>query len=101
MNANRPKDQDELLMCALCPSACRRVFPPEAIQQLEMHLPSSLALLAIRMRQGVLPYDQEMRAALADLEVARLCSQACTYGFDIPAAIEAVCRDLDQRHDKG
>ena len=95
---NTPEQLDPLFVCAFCPSACRRAIPPDVDQQLEIRLPSALALLTVNLRQGVLPYDAAMRAALSDLELARLCSKVCSYGYDIPAHLEAFSRAMDARH---
>jgi hypothetical protein len=92
---------EPLFVCAFCPSACRRAIPAELDQQLEMRLPSALALLAVNLRQGMLPHDADMRAALSDLGVARMCSKVCSYGYDVPAQLEAFSREMDALHDKG
>lgn len=99
MSAGRPLDP--LSVCAFCPSACRRAVPAALDQQVELRLPSALALLAVNLKQGMLPYDADMRAALADLDVARSCSQVCSYGYDIPAQLEAFTREMDALHGKG
>lgn len=93
-------DLDPLFVCAFCPSACRRAVPADAVSQLETRLPSALALLSVNLRQGVLPYDAAMRAALADLEVARQCSAVCSYGYDIPAHLRAFTIEMAALHDK-
>lgn len=89
---------DPLFVCAFCPSACRRAVPAELVQQNEARLPSSLALLALNLRRGSLPYDGDMRAVLGDLEVARLCARNCSYGYDIAGQIETLTRELDGAH---
>ena len=91
-------DLDPLFVCAFCPSACRRAVPAGLTQQLESHLPSALALLSVNLRQGVLPYNPEMRAVLRDLDVARQCSAICSYGYDIPAQLETFMIEMEAFH---
>ena len=89
---------DPLFVCAFCPSACRRAIPAELAQQTELRLPSALALLTVNLRQHALPYDADMRAALEDLEVARICSTVCSYGYDIPAHLAAFSDEMKALH---
>ena len=93
-------DLDPLLVCAFCPSACRRAAPAEAGSQVESRLPSALALLSVNIRQGALAYDASMRGALQDLEVARQCSAICSYGYDIPARLADFTTEMDALHGK-
>ena len=95
---NSTNDLDPLFVCAFCPSACRRAVPAGLTQQLESRLPSALALLSVNLRQGVLPYDAEIRTALQDLDVARQCSAICSYGYDIPAQLESFMIEMEAFH---
>lgn len=86
---------DPIEVCAFCPSACRRVIDPALAQQVETRLPSSLALLVVLVRRGVLSWDDGLAEPARDLTVAAACAQACAYGYDMAAVIAQEARRLE------
>jgi hypothetical protein len=54
-----------------------------------MQTPSSLALIALALLDGQLPFDERVERSLRDTVAARHAVRACTYGHDIAALIES------------
>ncbi len=86
---------DPIQVCAFCPSACRRAIDPALAQQVETRLPSSLALLIVLVRQGVLEWEAGLAGAWQDLQVATACASACTYGYDMAALIRQAAKQME------
>jgi hypothetical protein len=81
---------ETLRICACCPNPCRRAIPATAPLQLEAHTPSALALLAVLVFEGTVPFTRDIARLLGRLEAAEHCRAACVYGFDIPSLIRRV-----------
>ena len=62
-------------------------MPAEAAAQPESTTPTGLAMIALAVIDGELPFDDGTRAALARLSGARSCVAACPYGYDIASLI--------------
>ena len=84
--------------CACCPNPCRRAIPPDAARQVESETPSAMAMIALAVIDGQLPYDADVRDSLARTGVTRLCRAACPYDYDIAGAIEGLTAHLEASH---
>jgi Fe-S oxidoreductase len=62
-------------------------MPEHAAAQPESTTPTALAMIALAVSNGQLPFDASTRAALARLAGARSCAAACPYGYDIAALV--------------
>lgn len=80
--------------CACCPNPCRRALPADRRLQIESETPSALAMIALAVIDGQLPFDADVQHCLARTEAARHCRPACPYGHDIAGAIETFARDF-------
>ena len=84
-------DERELLrFCACCPNPCRKALPAALVRQVESETPSALALIALAVIDGHLPYDLDAQAALSRTEAAHACRSACPYGYDIAGAVDGL-----------
>jgi hypothetical protein len=78
-----------LRSCAFCPNTCRPSHSAESPVQIESQTPSAMSLLALAYLDGRLREDSGVLAALQRREAVRESRGACTYGFDIDAALDA------------
>ena len=77
-----------LRSCAFCPNTCRPSHPAESSLQVESQTPSAMSLLALAYLDGRLKKDSGVLSALQRREAVRESRNACTYGFDIDAALD-------------
>ena len=89
---------NDLRTCAYCPNTCRPSYPANAEPQIESQTPSALSLIAIALLERRLPDDVSTRGVLNRRGEALASRGHCTYGLDIPAALDAA---LDQTSDEG
>lgn len=95
----KPTTPRELLrFCACCPNPCRRAIPADAPVQVETQTPSALALIALAVIDGELPFDADARRVLRRTEQARLCRAACPYDHDIAGAIDTLVAQQEAQH---
>jgi hypothetical protein len=87
-----------LRFCACCPNPCRRAMPADAPRQAETVTPSALALIALAVIDGHLPFNADARRVLQHTEQARACRAACPYDHDIAGTIDALVAQQEARH---
>ena len=80
---------ETLRSCAFCPNTCRPSHSAESPVQIESQTPSAMSLLALAYLDGRLSKASGVLAALQRREAVRESRNACTYGFDIDAALDA------------
>jgi fumarate reductase (CoM/CoB) subunit B len=85
-----------LRICAFCPNPCRRAIPAALPAQLESQTPSALALLALYVTEGTLPWSEDIGRSLGALDAAEACRPACAYAYDIPALVRQVAQEAVQ-----
>ena len=78
-----------LRSCAFCPNTCRPSHSARSPVQIESQTPSAMSLLALAYLDGRLGKNSGVLAALQRREAVRESRNACTYGFDIDAALDA------------
>jgi hypothetical protein len=83
--------------CACCPSPCRRAIPADAPEQLESDTPSALSMITLAVIDGQLDFDMPVRRALGRTALARHCTPACPYGYDIAGSVEAFVAEREQQ----
>ncbi|TDP74505.1 hypothetical protein [Roseateles toxinivorans] len=83
-------ERELMRFCACCPNPCRRDVPASLARQVESETPSALALIALAVIDGHLPYDADAQAALSRTEAAHACKAACPYGYDIAGAVDTL-----------
>jgi hypothetical protein len=81
--------RNQLAICAYCPNTCRPSYAADASVQIESQTPSALSLITLAVLDGRLPLDDDTRTALARRAAAEASVGHCTYGLDIPAALDA------------
>lgn len=79
-----------LRTCAFCPNTCRRHAPPALAALPESHTPSALSLVALALRQGAVPDDDDTRRLLGQRRFVQAVQPFCQYRLDIVATLEAV-----------
>lgn len=81
-------EREKFLLCACCPSPCRRAIPANLRDQVESETPSALSMIALAVIDGELDFDPAVQAVLSRTDQARYCRPVCTYELDIASAVE-------------
>lgn len=81
-------DPESLLLCACCPSPCRRAIASEGQAQTETLTPSAMAMIAVAVDQGQIDFDDDVRRVFANTDAIRPCVAVCTYALDIAGVID-------------
>ncbi|RJF91826.1 hypothetical protein [Noviherbaspirillum saxi] len=78
-----------LTICAYCPNTCRPSYAANEDVQIESQTPSALSLITLAVLKKRLPMDEDTRAALGRRAAANASIGHCTYGLNIPVALDA------------
>ncbi|RJG05440.1 hypothetical protein D3870_04855 [Noviherbaspirillum cavernae] len=79
----------DLTTCAYCPNTCRSGYAAAAPVQIESQTPSALSLITLAVLDGRLSLDEETRKTLGRRGPTEASVGQCTYGLNMPAAIDA------------
>jgi hypothetical protein len=89
------KDSSHILVtCAFCPNPCRKEIPLDSVQPRESQTPSAISLLAHFVAQKEVALNEEVYAALTDLEFVEICQRKCVYEFNIVSAVTLVIDEI-------
>lgn len=80
---------DALTTCAYCPNTCRPSYAANEAVQIESQTPSALSLITLAVLKKRLPMDGATREALGRRAAAEASVGHCTYGLNIPMALDA------------
>ena len=81
-------ERETFLLCACCPSPCRRVISRDLPNQIETTTPSAMSMIALAVIDKQMTCDDDVLRALSMTEAIRPCGAVCPYQLDIASSIE-------------